>query len=115
MKAKVGRNYLEEVEVFKKNAKIFYEAGKKSFLSNDTNIGGKEMSYMHILRYITGPLAKLTYERHGVGIGVFTLKGYERRNTELKYIFVRHTNKLCNFLIQILRRLTENFDASKIY
>jgi len=114
VKAKVGPNYLEEVKVFEKNAKIFYEAGKKSFLSRGTNIGGKETSYMHILRYVTGPLAKLTFERHGVGIGVFTLQGYKRRNLESKYIFVRHTNKLDNFLIQILRKLTGNFDGSKL-
>ena len=69
---------------------------------------------MHILRYITGPLAKLTFERHGVGIGVFTLQGYERCNLESKFIFVRHTNKLNNFLIQILRKLTENFDGGKL-
>lgn len=42
---------------------------------------------MHILRYVTEPLAKLTYEQHVVGIGVFTLQGYERYNKkELKYI-----------------------------
>ena len=114
MKAKVGPDYLDEVKVFEKNAKVFFEAGKKSFLSNGTNIGAKETSYMHILRYITGPLAKLTFERHGVGIGVFTLQGYERRNLESKFIFVRHTNKLNNFLIQILRKFTENFDGSKL-
>lgn len=37
------------------------------------------------VRYRT--IAKLTYEQHVVGIGVFTLQGYERYNKkELKYI-----------------------------
>ena len=114
VKAKVGPNYLKEVKVFGKNAKIFYEASKKLFLSEGTNIGKKGTSYMHILRYVPGPLAKLIFEPYGVGIGVFTLQGYERRNQESKNIFVRHTNRLYNFLTQILRKLTENFDGTKI-
>ena len=114
MKAKVDDNYLDEAEVFEEKAELFYESGKKSFLSEGTIIRGKETSYVHILRFIIGPLARLTFERHGVGIGVFTLQGYERRNQESKYLFVRHTNKLYDFVKQILRRLTETFDASKI-
>ena len=114
MKAEVDDNYLDEAGVFEKNAELFYEAGKKLFLSNGTNIGGIETSYVHILRYFTGPLAKLTFEQHSVGIGVFTLQGYERRNQESKYIFVRHTNKLYDCVKQILRKLTEKIDASKI-
>ena len=115
VKAKVGKNYLKEVKVFEKNAELFYEAGKKSFLSEGTDIGSKETSYIHVLRFVTGPLAKLTFKRQGVGIGVFTLQGYERRNQESKYVlFLRHTNKLYDFVAQILRRLTENFDGSKI-
>jgi hypothetical protein len=105
---------LEGVEVFEKNAELFYEAGKKSFLSDGTNIGGKETSYIHVLKFVTGPLAKLTFERHGVGIGVFTLQGYERLNQESKYVFVRHTNKLYDFVKQILIKLTEKFNAGII-
>jgi hypothetical protein len=79
-----------------------------------TNIGGKETSYVHILRFVIGPLARLAFERHGVGIGVFTLQGYERRNQESKYLFVRHTNKLYDFVKQILIKLTEKFNAGII-
>ena len=114
MKAKFDDNYLDEVEVFEKNAELFYEAGKKLFLSEGTNIGGNETSYVYILRFVTGPLARLTFNRHGVGIGVFTLQGYERRNQESNYIFVRHTNKLFDFVKQILIQLTEKFDAGII-
>ena len=111
VKAKVGPGYSEVVKHFENNAKIFYEAGKKSFLFRGTDIGWKETSYMHILKYVTGPLAKLTFERHSVGIVVFTLQGYERRNQESKYLFVRHTNKLYDFVKQILIKLTEKFNA----
>ena len=114
VKAVVDENYLDKVEVFEKNAELFYQAGKKLFLSNRTNIGGKETSYVHMLRFVTRKLARLTFHRHGVGIGVSTLQGYERRNQESKYIFVRHTNKLYDFVKQILRQLTEKFDASTI-
>ena len=76
VKAKVDDNYLDEVEVFEKNAELFYEAGKKSFLSNRTDIGGKETTYIHVLRFVTGKLARLTFKCHGVGVGVSTLQGY---------------------------------------
>ena len=66
------------------------------------------------MRFVTGPLARLTFERHGVGIGVFTLQGYERRNQESKYIFVRHTKKVYDFVKQILIKLTETFNAGII-
>ena len=52
-----------------------------SFLSHGTNIGGKEITYMHISRWVTGPLARReTCKFNGVGISVFTLHGYEQRN-----------------------------------
>ena len=101
---------MDEVQFFEEMAEEFYEAGKESFLSEGTTIRGKETSYVHILRFVSGPLARLTFERHGVGIGVFTLQGYERRNQESKYIFGRHTNKLYDFVKQILRKLTEKFN-----
>ena len=114
VKAKVDGNYLDKVKVFEKNAELFYEAGKISFLSEGTDISGKETSYIHVLRFVTGKLARLTFNCHSVGIGVFILQGYKRRNQESNYVALRHTNKLYNFIAQILRRLTENFDASKI-
>jgi hypothetical protein len=114
VKAKVDNNYVDEVQFFEEMAEEFYEAGKELFLSEGTTNGGKETSYVHILRFVTGPLARLTFERHGVGIGVFTLQGYKRRNQESKYLFVRHTNKLYDFVKQILRKLTEKFNDGMI-
>ena len=110
MKAKVDDNYVDEIQFFEEMAEEFYDAGKEPFLSEGTTIVGNETPYVHILRFVSGPLARLTFERHGVGIGVFTLQGYERQNQESKYLFVRHTNKLYDFVKQILRKLTEKFN-----
>ena len=101
VKAKVGPGYLEKVKAFEKNAKIFYEAGKKSFLSRGTNIGGKETSCMHILRYVTGPLAKLTFKRHGASIGVFLYNAMKdtikNRNIYLYGILINCTTFSCKY------------------
>ena len=74
--------------------KQFYEYGRTTFLaSRYGEIGSLETSYSHILRFNLAALARITYKQHKVGIGVFTLQGYERRkNKESKNIFVRHSN-----------------------
>ena len=72
--------------------KQFYEYGRITFLaSRSGEIGSLEMSYLHILRFNLAELAQITYTRHKVSIGVFTLQfqGYEKRrnNKESKKSF----------------------------
>ena len=56
-----------EVEV-----KQFYEYGRTAFLASRCygEIGSLETSYSHIPRFNLAELARITYKRHKVGIGV---------------------------------------------
>ena len=91
-KAKIeeGDEYEKEIKQFEILVKQFYEYGRTTFLASKAGeIGSMETSYMHILRYNLATLAKVTFERHKVGIGVFTLQGYERCNKESKRQWLR--------------------------
>ena len=76
LKAKVDGNYPQEIAAFETNVKEFYSHGAETFLKGADGIEGKlETSYMHLLRFNLGELAQITYDRHKLGIGVFTLQG----------------------------------------
>ena len=44
-----------------------------------------------------------------VGIGVFTLQGYERRNKESKNVFVKHSNMKGNLCYHTMKGLTQQY------
>ena len=75
--------YEEEIVSFKANLQIFYMHGSKSFLTKK-NIGDMETFYMHTLRFYLPKIVDDTWERYRLGIGIFTMQGFERRNKESK-------------------------------
>ena len=92
-KAKVNSDYLEEVDKFERDVANFYEYGAKTFLSNRKgDEGGKESVYLHLLRFNIAQHARITYDQHKVGIGIFNLQAYERQNCHSKNQFVKHCN-----------------------
>ena len=94
-----------------KNLKYYYDYGRTTFLASKGGvIGSLETSYMHILRYNLATIAKITFKRHKVGLGVFTLQGMERRNKESKIIFLKHCNMKGNLCEQTLKGLTEQYE-----
>ena len=110
-RAKVNSNYLKEVEKFQSDVEKFYEYGAETFLSNKKgDEGGKESVYLHLLRFNIATHAKITYERHGVGIGIFNLQSYERQNRHSKNQFVKHCNMKGNVCIQVLLQLNRQFE-----
>ena len=110
LKGKVDNNYKKEIKTFESKVEEFYDYGANTFLmSANGEVGYYETSYMHILRFNLAELAKITYDRHKLGIGVFTLQGYERRNRESKFIYDRHCNNRGNLCYSTMKRLTEKF------
>ena len=112
-KAKIeeGDDYKEEIKEFEVLVKQFYEYSRTTFFASKAGaIGSMKTSYMHILRYNLATLARITFERHKVGIGVFTLQGYERRNKESKNIFLIHCNMKGNLCEQTMKGLTQQYD-----
>ena len=76
--------YKFELLKFEDDVKQFYQVGSKSFLTKN-NMGDGENFYHHVLRYYIPHISKITFEKHHLGIGVFTMQGYERRNKESKF------------------------------
>ena len=42
--------------------------------------GDKEKFYMHALRHYTIKHAQDTWKKYKLGVGIFTMEGFERRN-----------------------------------
>ena len=102
-------NYLKRLDTFEEQLKIFYSAGGKSFLTKGKDVGDDETFYMHCLRCYIPHIAKITYEEHHLGVGIFTMQGYERRNKESKWSYTHHNNKKRKILTQNIHRLHDIF------
>ena len=63
-----------------------YHFGAKNILKDND-----ETFYFHCLRYYMPKLAQTTFEEVGLGLGVFGMQGFERRNKESKNTFKRFT------------------------
>ena len=83
---------------------------RKVFLRGPTGKDGAgKTTYLHILRYNLAAFARQIYNDYGLGIGVFTMQGVERRNKESKHIFTHHTNNKGNLSIITLKGLIRMF------
>ena len=51
----------------------------------------------------------MTLERHGLGIGIFNMQGFERRNKESKNTLRRFSNMKGNIVINNVKRLWDIF------
>ena len=102
-KAKVNSDYLGEVDKFERDVANFYEYGAKTFLSNRRgDEGGKESVYLHLLRFNIAQHARITYDQHKVGIGIFNLQAYKRQNRHSKNQFGKHCNMKGNVCVQVI-------------
>ena len=109
--------YIDDVNDYKKKLvdweqklKLFYDVGAKTILTkNKANPGDNETFYLHVLRFYLPHIAKKTLEDHDLGLGIFTMQGFERRNKESKNTLRRFSNKKGNVLPNNLRRLFDIF------
>ena len=59
-------------------------------------------------------MARITFERHNLDIGVFIMQDFERRNKESKNVYKRLTNKKSKSILKTtLGRLWEVWKYSK--
>ena len=101
--------YKEVMTQFENDVKDFYEIGGKTFLTKRNVVGDDETFYMHCLRFYLPMHAKLTFENHNLGLGIFTMQGYEHQNKQSKRIWMRFNNHTNLVLTQNLKRLYDNF------
>ena len=89
-----------------------YQVGSHTILTKN-QIGDEETFYLHVLRFYIPHLSKITLQKHQLGIGIFTMQGYERRNKESKQCFRRFTNKKGNMVCQTIKRLWDIYNYEK--
>ena len=107
--------YMVELEKWVDKLKRFYEVGEKTFLTkNPSNPGDDETFYLHCLRFYLPQIAKDTAQKFSLGLGVYTMQGFESRNKESKYTLRRFTNTKGNIVAPNLRRLYDKFEWSEL-
>ena len=101
------KDYLMEMAQFGLNVQMLFKYRSKTFL-NDGNVS----FYFYSLRFYSHKVAKITYKRHRLGMGLFTMQGYKRRNKESKntiYWFCTTQHKSNKLLVNNVRRLLQFF------
>ena len=102
--------YLGMIEKYENNCKDFYQVGARTFLSLPGRPGSQETFYTHTLRYYVPTIARTTFKRHGTGIGIFTMQGFERRNKESKNCMKRFSNYKGNIVVTNMKRVWDIFE-----
>ena len=74
-------NYNKLLISMKNTIRQFYVHAAKSFMTK-VDTGDKETFYMHALRHYTMKHAQDTWSKYKLGVGIFTMEGFERRNLE---------------------------------
>ena len=93
--------------------KEFCEHGKSSFLTDDQT-GDGETFCMHAVRFCMPQLAEKMLNKCNVGLGVFTMQGFEHRNKESKNAFSNKTNAKGNMCKQSVKALFTMFQLNNI-
>ena len=97
--------YMSQLNDYIANAKALYASGSSTFLSDGNIVGRLETFYMHTLRFYIPKIAKITYDRHRLGVGTFSMQGFERRNKESKNCLKRFSNNKGNIVVPNMKRL----------
>ena len=92
--------------------KHFYIIGGRSILTKKAitgHAGNDETFYIHFLRFYIPRIVDDTFEKYNLGIGIFTIQGFERRNKESKNTLSRFSNGIRNIIVGNLKRLWDMF------
>ena len=82
----------------------------KGITKNTATAGDDETFYLHCLRFYIPRIAQITFDEDHLGVGIFTMQGFERRNKESKNIFKRFSNGKGNVLVPNMKRLYDIFE-----
>ena len=102
-------DYLTLLQKFKEDVKSFYDVGSRTFLISMASGKSTETFYMHVLRYYLPEIALKTFQIHKVGVGIFSMQGFERRNKESKRCMSQFSNHKGNQTINNMKRVFDIF------
>ena len=101
--------YERSLDKFDLDVKLLYKYGAISFLTAGNNIGGTETFYFHAVRYYLPVMARQTWDTFKLGLGIFSMQGFESRNKESKCVLSKYSNHKGNLVINNLARLYDVF------
>ena len=91
--------------------KVVYSIGRRTFLSKPgTTTGTNETFYLHTLKIYIMVIVRHMFERHGTGVGVFTMWGFKRRNKESINCMKRFPSNKGNAMINNIKRIWDIFE-----
>jgi len=105
-------NYENNFKIFKQNLIMYQKAAANTILTKNT-LGDNENFYSHVLFCYYPYLIQKIWDEHKVGIGIFTLQGFERRNKESKNSARRFYNGRHNICQQVMNRVYDFFFFSE--
>ena len=96
------------ITLYKKEATKFLNNAHASCLTNKVQ-GDGETFYIHALSMYIPKIMRETYDSHMLGLGVFTMEGFEYKNYSSKHAIREHSNRKGNVCLQSLKYLTLQF------
>ena len=60
------------------NTKEFYKVGGTTFISRGNVIGSEKNVILSCFTFYLPKIAKIIYEKHKLGLGIFLMQGFER-------------------------------------
>ena len=104
--AQSDKNIIGEkmIAKFDELTKQLYQSGLKTFLSDRVH-GDRETFYAHALRFYFPVILKRTYQKYGLGLGIYTMEGFEAINYLTKRLICDHTNRRGNICAQTMVRI----------
>ena len=100
------------IEFHKEELQAFYKEALASFMSQETP-GYSETFYIHVLRYYMPEFMKKTYGKHKMGVGIFTMEGFEYKHYSSKHVIHERSNSRGNFCMRSLKYLTLQYINQK--
>ena len=89
------------ISEFESLSEQLYKAGMKTYLSNRVE-GDHETFYAHALRFYFPEILKKTYNKYGLGLGVYTMEGFESINYMTKRLIRNNSNRRGNICKQTM-------------
>ena len=104
--------YKQKIAEYEHNVRELYTVGAKTTLTNN-NTGNYETRYYHVACYYIPKIVRELFEKYGVGVGIFSMQGFERRNKESKNTLKQFCNHRGNIVVPNLKRLWDIFHNNK--
>lgn len=101
----IGEKMILEFEYL---ADKLYRKGLETFLT-DRVPGDHETFYAHAMRWYYPSILKKTYSKYGLGLGIYSMEGFEAINFMTKRTIRDHSNRRGNICAQTMVRMVMNY------